>query len=146
MITLADWKDRSKQDILKEFTEDPYNESYNVKKEFPDYDRINILVAYYSYENYSGNAFVLYELDNKLFEVNGSHCSCNQLEGQWSPEETTIEAVQHRIDNGLLGVDEEWNPDTNTYEKVDRFKSQLEKMIHDLKYNKKFDNYINEKA
>lgn len=60
-------------------------------------DRIEILVAAYSYGNYSGDAFVLYRLDGELFEVNGSHCSCYGLEGQWKPEKTTPEAVLLRV-------------------------------------------------
>ena len=56
--------------------------------------------AWYEYEDYSGNSFVLFEKDGKLWEVNGSHCSCNGLEGQWSPEETTWEVLAHIADNG----------------------------------------------
>lgn len=50
--------------------------------------KYKILYADYTYENYSGDAFVLgfdKEL-NQFFEVNGSHCSCYGLEGQWEPE------------------------------------------------------------
>jgi hypothetical protein len=28
--------------------------------------------------------------------VNGSHCSCHGLEGQWEPEETSMKALEHR--------------------------------------------------
>ncbi len=48
-----------------------------------------VLFASYEYECYSGFAFVLFERDNKLFEIHGGHCSCYGLEGQWEPEETT---------------------------------------------------------
>jgi len=58
-----------------------------------------ILYGYYSYEDYSGEAFVLFEKDKKLYEVNGSHCSCYGLEGQWQPEETLVEAVEKRLGN-----------------------------------------------
>ena len=61
-------------------------------------DGVDILFAYYSYENYSGEAFVLFSRDGKLYEVNGGHCSCYGLEGQWEPEETTVEAIEKRID------------------------------------------------
>jgi hypothetical protein len=60
----------------------------------------NILLAGYWYECYEGEAFVLYEKEGRLFEVNGSHCSCYGLEGQWDPELTTIEALEHRLDHG----------------------------------------------
>lgn len=56
-----------------------------------------IVYGYYSYEDYSGEAFVLYEKDGKLYEVNGSHCSCYGLEDQWQPEETLVEAIEKRL-------------------------------------------------
>lgn len=49
-----------------------------------------------------GEAFVLFVEDNRLYEVHGSHCSCYGLEGQWEPEETLLEALQHRIQYGNL--------------------------------------------
>jgi len=55
-----------------------------------------ILLAYYGYGSYCGASFVIYRLDGKLYEVNGSHCSCNGLEGQWSPEETSVAALKMR--------------------------------------------------
>ena len=67
---------------------------------------INILFASYGTGNYSGDAFVLFERDGKLFEVNGSHCSCYGLEGQFDEEETTIEALQHRLIEGRMGQDD----------------------------------------
>ena len=38
--------------------------------------------------------------------MNGSHCSCYGLEGQWEPEETDLEAIRHRLLNGKLGQDD----------------------------------------
>lgn len=48
-----------------------------------------ILFADYSTGSYEGSAFVVYrsEDDGKLYQVNGGHCSCFGLEGQWDPEE-----------------------------------------------------------
>ena len=54
---------------------------------------IEILHAFYSYEEYEGTAFVLFRQDEKLYEVHGSHCSCYGLEEQWHPEETFAEAL-----------------------------------------------------
>lgn len=73
-----------------------------------------ILVAYY-YENCSGKAFVLFARDGKLWEVNGGHCSCNGLEDQWEPEETSPEALRLRMQKGALG-DEEYTPDGDTHD------------------------------
>lgn len=54
---------------------------------------------------YSGQAFGLFRgTDGKLYEVNGSHCSCSGLEDQWSPEECTVEDIEFRINNGSLGT------------------------------------------
>lgn len=64
-----------------------------------------ILLAWYGHADYDGSAFVLYVKDDKLYEVNGGHCSCNGLEGQWKPEETTAAALIHRIKVGSLGCD-----------------------------------------
>jgi hypothetical protein len=56
-----------------------------------------LLAAYYDPWGYSGLAFVLFQRDGGLYEVNASHCSCYGLEGQWSPEETTIKALRARV-------------------------------------------------
>jgi hypothetical protein len=63
-----------------------------------------LLLAYYNYEDYSGEAFVLFEREGQLYEVNGSHCSCHGLEGQWRPEETSVTALRYRLDQGYEGV------------------------------------------
>lgn len=57
-----------------------------------------ILLATYTYADYSGSAFVLYIENGKLYEVHGSHCSCYGLEGQWDAEETTPEALKFRVE------------------------------------------------
>ena len=64
-----------------------------------------ILLAWYGNECYDGSAFVLFERNGHLYEVNGGHCSCYGLEDQWDPEETTAEAILHRIEAGHLGRD-----------------------------------------
>ena len=76
-------------------------------------DGANILLASYTYEDYSGSAYVLFERDGTLYEVVGSHCSCMGLEEQWEPEETSVAAlVRHAT--------EEWvDPDyLDTYRSV----------------------------
>ena len=76
-----------------------------------------ILLASYGYENYEGSAFVLFRRDGKLYEVNGCHCSCYGLseqgysgdtETQWQPEETTLESLRHRLEEGSLGKESYW--------------------------------------
>lgn len=74
----------------------------DMKKEFEELDNSDfpteseILIASYSTQMYEGDCKILYERDGKLFEVNGGHCSCYGLESQWSPEETTWEALAIR--------------------------------------------------
>ena len=58
-----------------------------------------VLFAYYSYEDYSGLSLVVFSKNGLLYEVNGSHCSCNGLEGQWNPEETTFAFLEFRLDS-----------------------------------------------
>lgn len=55
-----------------------------------------VLLAWYGYGEYCGDSLVIFEKDSKLFEVNGSHCSCNGLEGQWQPDETSWKALAMR--------------------------------------------------
>lgn len=55
-----------------------------------------IHIAWYEYGSYDGSSLVIFEKDGTLYEVNGSHCSCYGLEGQWKPEETSWEALQMR--------------------------------------------------
>lgn len=69
------------------------------------YKDINILFASYGTGNYSGNAWVLFEQDGELFEINGSHCSCYGLEWQWEPERVSLKELEHRLLNGSFGAD-----------------------------------------
>lgn len=64
-------------------------------------DDSHVLYAYYSYEEYSGSAYVLFIKDDKIYEVSGGHCSCYGLEGQFEPEEVPIEVLYHRLENKL---------------------------------------------
>lgn len=59
-----------------------------------------VIAAAYVHESYEGDSYVLFKRDGKLYEVEGGHCSCYGLEGQWEPEETTAEALMHRIEKG----------------------------------------------
>lgn len=60
-------------------------------------DGCEVLFASYTYEDYSGSARVIYRgPDGRLYEVTGSHCSCNGLEEQWQPGEVTLESLAMR--------------------------------------------------
>jgi hypothetical protein len=81
-----------KENVLNEFSED-----------IKDHGNTNILFASYGCDNYEGEAFVLFEKEGKLYEVNGSHCSCYGLEDQWEPEEVLLEELEHRLLSGTFG-------------------------------------------
>lgn len=66
-------------------------------------ETVKVLFGYYKDENYEGEAFVLFEDSGELYEVNGSHCSCYGLEGQWEAEKVDLDALAHRLINGRLG-------------------------------------------
>ena len=104
-----------KEDVLEEFTDRDWSTDQPVGDYNPDLEGCNILFAYYEQANYEGSAFVLFERDGQLYEVNGGHCSCYGLEGQWDPEETSVEALEHRIREGGLGSD-----NYNDYERFDQ--------------------------
>lgn len=86
MKYLNDWKDSKKQGLIDDFaiTEEILKDC-------------EILLADYLYQNYFGNAYVIFVKEGKLYEVYGSHCSCYGLEGQWKPEETSIEFLENKI-------------------------------------------------
>jgi hypothetical protein len=92
----------NKEDVIQEFSEGYDEPDLSVQQEIKN---CNILFAWYGYGDYDGSTFVLFARDGKLYEVNGGHCSCYGLEGQWDPEETSVEALRHRIHNGSLGQD-----------------------------------------
>jgi hypothetical protein len=64
----------------------------------PCEDRHGIEMIYASYDcpPYEGYAHVIFVRDGKIYEVNGSHCSCFGLEDQWQPEETSAIALLAR--------------------------------------------------
>jgi hypothetical protein len=93
----GDWSDH--KDMANEWSTGRYD--YNTR----GYSEVQVdgmatdaevLVAVYEYEDYSGSACVLFKRDGKLFEVDGGHCSCYGLEGQWDPTETTWKTLAMR--------------------------------------------------
>lgn len=93
-----------KEDIIQEFSDYDYSKDDDAQVSI-DLDDCNILFAWYGHGSYDGSAFVLFNRGTQLYEVNGGHCSCYGLEGQWDPEETSVEALEHRIREGGLGQD-----------------------------------------
>ena len=72
----------SKEDVQKQF-EIPEEE----------FKGVEILFGNYGSWSYDGAAMVVFRKDGKLYQVEGEHCSCHGLEGQWNPTETCLEAL-----------------------------------------------------
>ena len=70
--------------------------SYEV--DINEVNKYEILIAYESVGNWgcdSSSWFLLREIDSgELFEIHGGDCSCFGFEGQFEPEETTLEYLQ----------------------------------------------------
>ena len=117
-IYLHDWAESKFEGMCQDFDNDRWYgapEAKTPSHERPEFQDIEVLFASYEYAGYEGDAFVLFRKDGKLYEVNGSHCSCYGLEGQWEPEETTIEALEHRLKEGNLG-NSRYGPNTFAFE------------------------------
>lgn len=126
-IYLNDWAESKFEGMCKDFDGDRwygYREAPTPSHEKPEFQGIEVLLASYTYECYEGDAFVLFRKDGKLYEVNGGHCSCYGLEGLWEPEETTIEALAHRLKEGRLGV---------SYYGPNQFATELAVLLHEMK-------------
>jgi hypothetical protein len=121
-IFLHNWK--SKIDMIGDFediymNEDDYKsekapyanvelweeKKVSMTKAIKRYENKNILFASYGQDNYQGDAWVLFEENGKLFEVNGGHCSCYGLEGQWEAEEVVLAELENRLTKGTFGKD-----------------------------------------
>lgn len=129
-IFLENWSAENTKDVP--WNSDGTGPLAHIKGDFEltdaDLENIEILLAFYTYEDYSGDAFILFRKDKNLFEVNGGHCSCYGLEGQWEPEETTIESLEHRLDEGELGIDTWWGN-----EPQNKFADELREIIAAIK-------------
>ncbi len=81
---------------------DGFDDEAHVSRCFEEPESLDyeIIVAVYSQGSYDGQAYVLARKDGKLFEVEGGHCSCYGLEGQWNPSEVSIKYLLQRCANG----------------------------------------------
>lgn len=125
-IFLNDWD--SKKEMIVDF-EGAYGIERLTSEQIAKYDHVDVLLASYSYQNYSGDAFVLFrnKNDGKLYEVHGSHCSCYGLEGQWSEEFCDLDSLKHRVTKGYIGLDDYSG---------NAFKDEIRQLIHDLEVPK----------
>lgn len=108
------------EDVVRDFHPDLYGEGAS---SFHDtMSTVDIIFAYYTDEDYTGEAWVLFydRADGRHCEVSGSHCSCYGLEGQWTPEVCLYDVLMHRMDEGNLGRD---------YDGSNKFAEQLQDAI-----------------
>ena len=92
-------------DVFNQFQVFGYTSWGEENKKLKPPTHIKILFAYYTYEGYSGDAWVLgyNKIIDELFEVNGSHCSCYGLEGQWSEEHINLIHLEDRLNKAGYG-------------------------------------------
>ena len=102
-MLLNEWSDSTPVNVFEDFSDYADRKIDGGILAKPEFQGVNILIASYSSGSYEGDAFVLFEKEGHLFETSGSHCSCYVLEGQCDPEETTSEAIRHRMTKGSLG-------------------------------------------
>lgn len=93
MVYFHDWADGGEAAMLSDFA---------IEKSV--IDGANILVASYTYEDYDGSAYVLFERGGDLFEVHGGHCSCYGLEDQWEPEAVDVASILRRLHTRYWGT------------------------------------------
>jgi len=89
-----------KQSVLDQVFFGNFDNEEDVFREFAvseeDRKGIKFIYARYDTPSYEGDAFVIFKKNRKLYEVNGSHCSCYGLESCWEPEETSFKALMAR--------------------------------------------------
>lgn len=98
-VFLNDWVECKKSDVLSDFEVENLN--------------VNILFASYGNDSCSGHAWVLFEENGKLYEINAAHCSWYGLEGQWEKEPVVLEELKNRVEKGNFGTDSDENEFAN---------------------------------
>ncbi len=112
MTYYHDWSDSQLDGLISDFRLD--------KDTLKD---CSIILASYTNEDYSGNAYVLFKENDKFYEVNGSHCSCHGLEDQWIPSEVTYEELKYRFEKGTV---------------FNEFEEGMKRVLNDFEFTKDF--------
>lgn len=100
MLALGDFKDLSTSEIKTEIVKE-----YQITPEL--LAGVHLIVAGMWEDSYDGHAFIPFEREGKVFEVQSAHCSCYGHEGQWDPIERPIEAIVKSGNYVLAGNDVE---------------------------------------
>ena len=97
-VYFGSWK--SREDMEESYSDSDYKDGKYVFVSPVPADA-EILLASYGGGSYEGYSVVVFRQNGKLYETHGSHCSCYGLDGQWSPEEATIESLKKTVTNEL---------------------------------------------
>jgi len=60
-------------------------------------DGADVVVGTYDWGNWEGYAWLCFRRAGRWYVVSAGHCSCNGLEGMWSPEETTLALIRAEL-------------------------------------------------
>lgn len=93
--------------------------------------KYHILFADYTYEDYSGDVYVLgYDKETEqFFEVHGGHCSCYGIENQFLPEYCTVAELQELLMRRFAGYDAQrakWSWNTLSADSSDELKMWIQ--------------------
>lgn len=70
-------------------------ENYCKEYGIPDLAGYNMIFAIYHQSGYAGSSYELMSLENELYVNESSHCSCYELDGQFSPVKTSYECIKN---------------------------------------------------
>jgi len=87
-----------------------------------------VIFAGYITPSYEGYALVVYRNGEEYFTVEGSHCSCYGLEGQWKPEPYTKDFLRDVYTRKLENLEKRDYESDYDYERKDVVKFILEKL------------------
>lgn len=94
-IYLGDW---SKEWLKSDIGRETMMRDFNISEE--TLAGVDIVLASYTFQVYDGEALVIFERDGEMYLVEGAHCSCFDLEGQWDEELINVEFLEHKLNNG----------------------------------------------
>lgn len=83
----------------------------DIKRNFeggvPNIEDITLIFAWYDYANYEGSSLVIYYQNGAYWLNSAGHCSCNGLEGSWSPDKfETLESLKRTLEGSYYVKDE----------------------------------------
>ena len=94
---------------LKSMSEDEVRAHLMGEYEAPSdlVNKLDILIAYESVGSWGCDSSSFFLVKDKetgvLYEVHGSHCSCYGFEGQFTLEETSVDALKFRVKESKYG-------------------------------------------